>query len=148
MTENLDSEQRQLDSEQRSRLWQHRLHIENLLYSRLTFFLIFESVLLGVVGTLYSKTSQSTLLLKVIVLLGFCITVVWVYVQHNVKQLLFILHDSACDNFPEFQVSMDRMLNKRRVVGKLGTENPATILLTYVIPSLVALVWIFLLFFI
>ena len=147
MTENLDSEQRQLDSEQRSRLWQPRLHIENLLYSRLTFFLIFESVLLGVVGTLYSKTSQSTLVLKVIVLLGFCITVVWVYVQHNVKQLLYILHNRACDNFPEFQKSMDSMLRKRRVVGRLGTENPATILLTYVIPSLVALVWIFLLFF-
>ena len=79
-----------LDSEQSRRLWEYRLHLETQLYNRLTFFLIFESVLLGVVGTLYSKTSQSTLLLKVIVLLGFCITVVWVYVQHNVKQLLFM----------------------------------------------------------
>ncbi len=136
-----------LDSEQRQRLWEHQLHIENLLYSRLNFFLIFESVLLGVVGALYSKTGQSTLVLKVIVLLGFCITLVWLYVQHNVKQFLLVLHDRARDHLPEFKESMNRMLSMRRVVGRLGTENPATMLLTYGVPGLVALVWIFLLFF-
>jgi hypothetical protein len=135
------------DSEQRDRLWQHRLHIEDLLYTRLNFFLIFESVLLAVVGALYSKTGQSTLALRVIIVLGFCITLVWLYVQHNVKQLLFILHERACANFPEFKESMKRMLSKRKVVRKLGTDNPATLLLTYGVPVLVALVWVFLLFF-
>src|SRR5262245_51845103 len=132
------------DSEQRNRLWQHRLHIEDLLYTRLNFFLIFESVLLAVVGALYSKTGQSTLALKVIIILGFCITLFWLYVQHNVKQLLLVLHDRACANFPEFKESMNRMLSRRKVVGKLGTENPATLLLTYGVPVLVALVWVFL----
>jgi hypothetical protein len=108
-----------LDSEQSRRLWEHRLHIENLLYSRLNFF----------------------------VLLGFCISIVWLYVQHNVKQLLFVLHDRARDNFPEFNKSMRSMLSKRRAVGRLGTENPATMFLTYGVPCLVALVWICLLFF-
>ena len=37
-----------LDGEQSRRLWEYRLHIENLLYNRLNFFLILESVLLGV----------------------------------------------------------------------------------------------------
>jgi hypothetical protein len=135
------------DSEQRNRLWQHRLHIEDLLYTRLNFFLIFESVLLAVVGALSSKTGPSTLALKGIILLGFCITLVWLYVQHNIKQSLLILQDRACANFPEFQESMNRMLSMRKVVGKLGTDNPATVLLTYVVPVLVALVWVFLLFF-
>jgi hypothetical protein len=92
-----------LDSEQSRRLWKHRLHIENLLYSRLTFFLIFESVLLGVVGVLYNTTNLPTFVLKVIVLLGFCLSLVWLYVQHNVKQLLLVLHARACDKFPEFK---------------------------------------------
>jgi hypothetical protein len=63
MNENLDTKQRHLDSEQRRRLWEYRLHVETQLYNRLTFFLIFESVLLGVVGALYSKTGQSILVL-------------------------------------------------------------------------------------
>lgn len=133
-----------LDSEQSRRLWEHRLHIEDLLYSRLTFFLIFESVFLGVVGALYNTTNLSTFVLKFIVLLGFGISIVWLYVQHNVKQLLLVLQDRACDKFPEFNNSM---LSKRRVVVRLGTENPATIFLTYGVPCLVALAWICLLFF-
>ena len=140
MTENLDSEQR-------NRLWEYRLHVENLLYSRLNFFLIFESVLLGVVGALYSRTGQSTLVLKVIVLLGFCITVVWVYVQHNVKQIFVVLDRRVIESFPEHKESVKRILELRKAESKLGIKWPALILLTYVVPGLVALVWIFLLFF-
>jgi hypothetical protein len=140
MTENLDSEQSR-------RLWEYRLHVGNQLYSRLTFFLIFESVLLGVVGALYSKTSQSALVLKVIVILGFCITVVWLYIQHNIKQSFVVMENRAKENFPEHKESINEIRKVRKVESRLGIEAPATILLTYVIPSLVALVWIFLLFF-
>ncbi len=44
-----------LDSEQRARLWEYRLHVENQLYSRMTVFLAFETILLAVVGTLYAN---------------------------------------------------------------------------------------------
>ena len=47
-----------LDSEQRARLWEHRLEIEKLLFSRLTIFLTYETILLAVFGALYSKTGQ------------------------------------------------------------------------------------------
>jgi len=43
MTENLDSEQR-------NRLWEHRLFIESQIYGRANLFLVIETVLLAVVG--------------------------------------------------------------------------------------------------
>ncbi len=41
-----------LENDQLNRLWGYRLHLESLYYNRLNFFLVFESVLLGVVGAL------------------------------------------------------------------------------------------------
>src|SRR6266700_102299 len=61
-----------LDSEPRNRLWAHRLHVESQMYSRVTLFLVIESVLLAVVGTVYSKTGLSLLVVKAIVILGLC----------------------------------------------------------------------------
>ena len=136
-----------LASEARNRLWEFRLHVENLLYSRLNFFLIFESVLLGVVGALYTRPGQSILVLKAIVILGFCITVVWLYVQHNIKQIFVVLDKRAYDFFPEYEENIDTFLSIRKVESKMGIQSPALILLTYVVPVLVALVWFFLLFF-
>ncbi len=136
-----------LDSEQSRRLWEYRLHVETQLYSRLTFFLIFESVLLGVVGALYSKTDQSILVLRAIVFLGFCITVVWLYIQHNSKQSFVVIENRAKDNFPEHNESINEIRKVRKVEERLGIRWPALILLTYVVPSLVTVVWIFLLFF-
>ena len=49
-----------LDNDQAGCLWEHPLHVDNELYSRMNFFLVFESVLLGVVGMLYNKTTPSS----------------------------------------------------------------------------------------
>jgi hypothetical protein len=133
-----------LDSEQRARLWEHRLEIETLFFSRLNFFLIFESVLLAVVGALYSKTGQSTLVLKVIVILGFCITDVWLYIQDRNRQVYAVLDKRAYDNLPEYKVTRD-LFGKGR--WPLRVQTPAIMLLTYAVPVLIALVWTFLFLF-
>jgi hypothetical protein len=52
-----------LDSEQRNRLWEHGIHAENVFLNQLNFFLVFESVLLGVVGILYNNRSSGKLVL-------------------------------------------------------------------------------------
>ena len=39
-----------LDSDQINRLWEHGLHEDEVFNNRLNFFLVFESVLLGMVG--------------------------------------------------------------------------------------------------
>jgi len=68
-----------LDSEQRTCLWEYRLHVENQLYSRLTFFLAFETILLGVVGILYNNPNSARNVLILLIVLGVLITLIWLY---------------------------------------------------------------------
>jgi hypothetical protein len=128
-----------LDNEQLRRLWENRLHVDNEFYSRLNFFLIFESVLLGVVGTLYSKTNQAMPVLKVIVILGLCITLVWAYVQAKHKYFLDAINAQCREIMPEYRATVE---NWNKIKWPLSTRW----LLAYVIPTLIALVWIILIF--
>lgn len=70
MPENVDSE------EQRNRLWNYLLHVETQIYTRMTLFLVIETLLLATVGTIDSKPVPSLLVVKAIVLLGLCITII------------------------------------------------------------------------
>src|SRR6266700_5735867 len=56
-----------LDSEQRTRLWEYRLHIENQLYIRLTVFLTYETILLAVVGTLQNNLNSAKSVVLVLI---------------------------------------------------------------------------------
>ncbi len=138
-----------LDSEQRARLWEYRLHVENQLYSRMTVFLAFETILLAVVGTLYANSNLPKNMLVILIVLGVLITLIWLYVQHNIKQVLVILDLRACDNLPEHKETMDRIVSARRVLRRLGikAKAPALLLITYFVPILILLVWILLLLF-
>jgi hypothetical protein len=140
-----------LNSEERRRLWEFRLHIETILYNRLAFFLAFETVLLAVVGTLYGKPDSPKGVLIIIVVLGVLITLIWLYLQHNMKQIFDVADQRILDsdNFPEHKETVDRIRSLRRMESKLGikTKTPALMLLTYILPGLVTLLWIFLLIF-
>ena len=144
-----------LDSEQRARLWQYRLHVENQVYSRMTVFLTYETILIGVIGVLYTKPDPPRNVLTILIVLGVFITLIWFYVQHNIKQVLVILDRRASDNFPEHKESMNRIVSARRVVSRLtktknrplGMKAPALLLITYFVPILILLVWMFLLLF-
>ena len=136
-----------LDSEQRARLWEYRLHIENQLYSRMTVFLTYETILLAVVGILSNNLHSARNVLIVLIVLGVLITLIWLYVQHNTKQIFVILDRRTYDNLPEHKETIDRMMNARRMEKRLGikTRTPVLLLLTYVVPILILLVWVFLL---
>ena len=105
--------QAKLDNEQLHRLWEHRLHIENEFYSRLNFFLIFESVLLGVVGALYSKTNQVMFVLRVIAILGLSITLVWLYFQARHKYLMDTINVRCSDIMPEYRETIEHSNKKK-----------------------------------
>ena len=77
-----------LDSDQINRLWQHAAHSQNRFDNRLNFFLVFESVLLGVVGVLYSRPSPAKIMLIALICLGFVLTVFWGYIQARERYLL------------------------------------------------------------
>jgi hypothetical protein len=80
-----------LKPDQIDRLWEYRLHQENIYFNLLNFFLVFESILLAVVGILYGGTNSSSLGLRAIALLGFCLTITWAYTQswqgHTIDRL-------------------------------------------------------------
>lgn len=129
-----------LGTEQIRRLWEHHLHLDNNFYNRLNFFLVFESVLLGVVGLLYSRPNSSVLVLKLIVLLGFSLTAIWGYVQARQKYLLDDLKEQVKAVVPEYRMTLERRKLSRWPVSSMW-------LLTYTVPTLVALVWLVFLIF-
>jgi hypothetical protein len=143
------SETASLNSEQRKRLWEYRLHIETILYNRLAFFLAFETVLLAIVGTLYDKPDSPRTVLMMIIVLGLLTTLIGLYLQHNMKQIFDVVDKRILesDNFPEHKETVDRIRSIRRMESKLGISTPALMLLTYVLPGLVTLLWILLLIF-
>ena len=141
-------------SEQRRRLWEFRLHTETILYNRLAFFLAFETVLLAVVGTLYNKGDSHNShvgMLVIVAVLGLLITLIGLYLQHNMKQIFDVISNRTLDSndFPEHKEIIDRIRSKRKMESKLGIKikSPALMLLTYFLPMLVILLWISLLAF-
>jgi hypothetical protein len=126
-----------LDNEELRRLWEYKLQVDNAFYSRLNFFLIFESVLIGAVGALYSKPNQVMLVLRVIAFLGLGITLVWAYVQARHKYLLDAINALCREKMPEFKATIE-YFNKTK--WPLSTQW----LLAYVIPTLIVLVWVIL----
>jgi hypothetical protein len=146
------SETEDLNCEQRKRLWEYRLHIETILYNRLAFFLAFETVLLAVVGILYDKPDSPRIVLMMFIGLGILTALIGLYLQHNMKQIFVVVDERILDsgNFPEFKETVDRIRSIRRMERILGitTKTPALMLLTYVLPILVTLLWILLLIFV
>lgn len=132
--------QAKLKPEEINRLWQHGMHEDKMFNDRLNFFLIFESVLLGVVGSLYGKQpSAMKPILVVLAILGLALTIIWSFIQAKQRSTLKTLMRLLEDNLPEFKETWDELRTKkwRRVSG--------TWVLTYLIPFLVAVVWIALL---
>lgn len=127
-----------LESDQIQRLWQHAAHSQNRFDNRLNFFLIFESILIGVVGMLYSHPSLVKVILIFIICLGILLTALWEYVQAREKFLLDDLETRLVEVAPEYQETV-----RRRERGKWPVSS--TLLLTYGVPFLVGLIWISLL---
>src|SRR5436309_11856761 len=134
-----------LDSEQLARLWEYRLHVEDQVYSRMTVFLTYETILIGVIGVLYTKPDPPRNVLTILIVLGMLITLIWLYIQHNIKQIFVLIETRTYKNLPEHKETLDRIFSVRRVESRLGLRRPALMLLTYVVPILILLVWIFLL---
>jgi hypothetical protein len=124
-----------LDSGQINHLWQHAMHSQNRFDNRLNFFLIFESVLLGVVGTLYSKSASAKPILITIICLGFFLTVLWGYIQAREKFLFEGVEKRLKEVAPEYGEIVFRREQMRWPLH-------STPLLTYGVPALIALVWV------
>jgi len=80
-----------LSVEQINRLWQHRLHEDTMFNTRMNFFVVFESILIAVVGILFTNLLSSKPILISIIVLGIIITIIWTYIQGKQKFLLDFL---------------------------------------------------------
>ena len=67
-------------------MWEQLLHEDNKYSQRLNFFLVFESVLLGTIGAIYSRPLADFQLLQYLALFGLIITNLWFYVQARQNQ--------------------------------------------------------------
>src|SRR5690349_9326324 len=94
-----------LENDQLNRLWSHKQHVDNLFYERLNYFLIFESILLGIVGVLYSRPGSVVIMLKMITLLGLLITIIWLYIQARNKYIRDVVGRRARELIPEYKTT-------------------------------------------
>jgi hypothetical protein len=137
MSQKLDPGFQNLDSEQKKRLWEMTVHDDTMFNNRLNFFLVFESVLLSVVGLLYSsKFTPAKIVLIMIICLGIVLTILWGYIQARQRHVYESLASLCREVFPEYKMA-------RAQIGKWPLS--AVMLLTYIVPALVLLIWIILL---
>jgi hypothetical protein len=144
MPEDLDNSE-----EKRDRLWNYLLHVETQIYTRMTLFLVIETLLLATVGTFDSKPAPSLLVVKAIDILGLCITIIWFLLGHRVKQVFEVVDEQA-QHLPVYEEFLDTLKKTKPAILPLRLfrgHAPSIAILTYVIPALFALLWIFLLFF-
>ena len=128
-----------LTPEQKNRLWEQHLRSDEVFYNRLNFFLVFESVLLGVVGTLFSKPLSEKPVLVTIICLGLVLTILWGYTQARQKYVRDRLKARLEEVLPEYRA----ILEDREQVKKWPLSSVT--LLSYGVPTLIAFVWIVLL---
>jgi hypothetical protein len=129
-----------LDNDQKNRLWAHKIHVNESFYDRLNFFLVFESVLLGVVGILYSRSHPEMFVIRVITILGLSLTIVWGYIQARHKYILNELNALSKEVLVEYRITLERRARVKWPFSSMW-------LLAYAVPTLVAFVWVILLIF-
>jgi len=138
MSENNPIESAKPTSDELDRMWQHGMHEENTLNDRLNFFLVLESVLLGVVAMLLSQSNPPTnrdFMLRALLTLGLALTVIWAYVAARQKYIFDLLRKRLRENLPEYAET-----RRIREQGRWPISDIS--LLSYVVPTLFILIWI------
>ena len=73
------------------RIWQHRLHNDIMFTNHNNFFLLCESILIAVISTISSNPQAKKPILLSVTILGFLLTVIWIYVQGKQRYILNLL---------------------------------------------------------
>ncbi|HEU0013605.1 MAG TPA: hypothetical protein VFQ45_07960 [Longimicrobium sp.] len=128
--------------QEKDRLFAHALHEDTIYHERLNFFVVFESVLLGIVAALHgSQRPVSTWSLVLLTICGISITGFWVHVQWYQRAIVLTLLETAETNLPEFAKTRSAVRARRGPVGRLR----ASAVLTFGIPFIVLVMWLLLL---
>lgn len=130
-----------LEGEQADRLWQHLLHDDQIFNHRMSFFLVVETVLLGLVSVLYATEVVVALPITV---LGAVLTLLWQYVQLRQYFLLVDLKQQAKRRLPEYRETLARR-ERWRGARRWLAPVPSTPILVFGVPPAILLVWVTLL---
>lgn len=125
-------------SKQTYNLFEHILHEDTVFNERLNFFLVFESVIIGIVGVLYQKSNPSMLIIRTLIVLAIVLTGIWGYVQARQKYIIDRLVARSMNTMPEYKAIVEERNKAKWPVGNLWV-------LAYVVPTVVGLLWIILL---
>jgi hypothetical protein len=120
-------------------LFEHILHEDTVFNERLNFFLVFESVIIGIVGVLYQKSTPSMLIIRTLIVLAIVLTGIWGYVQARQKYIIDRLAARSLKTMPEYKSIVEERNKAWWPVGNLWV-------LAYVVPIVVAFLWVTLLF--
>ena len=120
-------------------LFEHMLHEDTMFNERLNFFLVFESVIMGIVGILYQKDAPSLPVIRTLIILAIIMTLTWGYVQARQKYILNQLVARAVKEMNAYRSILEERKRVRWPIGNLA-------LLSYFIPTVVTALWVTLLF--
>lgn len=127
------------DADQQNRLLEHGIHEENVFYSRLNFFSVFEGVLLTALVSLDAREGSLPELSWLIPVIGLVVTVMWWHAQEKKRQFVEILGKRIEESLPEFK---DTILMFKGGRQKLIS---ASRYMTHGIPAIFLTLWIYLL---
>ncbi len=125
--------------DQQNRLLEHGIHEENVFYSRLNFFSVFEGVLLTALVSLDAREGSLPELSWLIPVIGLVVTAMWWHAQEKKRQLVNVLGERIEALLPEFKDTI-LMFKSRR-------QRPvsASLYMTHGIPAIFLALWLYLL---
>jgi len=130
-----------LAPDEASRLWQHGLHLDTMLFQRGNLFLVAESLLVVSYASMLgvgqsSGSDRPTLAARVIAVFGLLLTLLWGYVGYRHLQYYQLVSVRMRRHLPEYRKVREQW--RARGISSLP-------LVTYALPLLAGIVWVLLL---
>lgn len=132
---------KELNEEERERMFTHGLHEEGIFYSRLNVFLVCESLLFAA-AVASGNDGLPKDIVAFICVIGAIVSLIWWYAQINKLVLLKVLEQRCAQAFEEFRESL-QMADQRRLLHEWSSNR----FLTHAFPVLFLFAWGFLFYY-
>ncbi len=125
--------------DQINQMWDYRNSVITYFNGFVSSFLVAESVLLAVIGMISSSNSSMANIKIPIIIMGFILTLLWLYVQAKQRFIIKNIKKDCIENIEWYQIQQEI---RERSLWRFST----TWLLTFMLPLLFAVIWIFVLY--
>lgn len=120
-------------------MWDYRNGVITYFNGFVSSFLVAESVLLAVVGMISTGNSSMAKIKIPIIILGFILTLLWVYVQAKQRFIIKNIKKVCIENIEWYRVQQEL---REKSVWRFSTTH----ILTFLLPFLFAVIWIFVMY--